>query len=313
MVAVSLMAACATTGPSQQLVDARKAYEDARTSPAAEHRPDAVLSARQALRRAEQAHEEDAGSFREQSLAYIAEREARKARARGEYEQSMAAMKQAEQDYKQRQAQLLNQAQRERQDVTQSLQTTRERLQSQQGNLNRTQAELTEERRARQEADRRAALALQSLQEVAQVREEARGVVITLEGAVLFLTGESDLLPLAKRKLEDVARALKDMDSEQQIVIEGHTDSQGGEQMNMELSRNRAESVRDYLVSQGIDAGRITAVGRGETQPLTTNDTPEGRANNRRVEIVLKEPGTSPAGSADAPTPAQETETPTDE
>ena len=100
-------AACATTGPSKELVEARKAYEDAKASPASDYRPDAVLSAQQALERAEHAHDDDPGSFREVSLAYVAEREAQKARAWGEYELGVQAIDQADADFKKKQAQML--------------------------------------------------------------------------------------------------------------------------------------------------------------------------------------------------------------
>ena len=298
IVPIALLAGCASTGPSKQLVDARQAYENARTSDAAQYRPDAVLSARQALERAEHAYEEDAGSFREHSLAYVAEREAQKAYAWGQYEAGVRAMEQAEEQFKQKQANLLSEAEREKQNVQESLETTRNRLNTQQGTLTQTQAELAEERRARQEAEQRTALAIQSLEQVAKVKEEARGTVITLDGAVLFLTGQAELLPLARNKLNDVARALKEVSGDQKIVVEGHTDARGSDQDNMELSRRRAESVRDYLVNQGVDQARISAVGRGESQPLASNDSAEGRANNRRVEIIVGN-GSATPGSPD--------------
>jgi outer membrane protein OmpA-like peptidoglycan-associated protein len=279
---------CATTGPSQQLLDARQAYENARTSAAAEFRPDAVLTAQQALERAEQAHQEDAGSFKEQSLAYIAERKAQKAVAWGAYEADVRNIEQAEATYRAKQARLLSEAERDKEAANQSLENTQDKLTQQNQNLNRTQAELAEERKARLEADRRAAAAMASLEQVAKVKEEARGTVITLDGAVLFVTGKSELLPMARRKLDDVAKALKDIDEDQKLVIEGHTDSQGDDQSNMLLSRQRAEAVQQYLVSQGIKSDRIQAVGRGEAQPVAKNDSPEGRANNRRVEIIVQ-------------------------
>lgn len=270
---VLLCAACATTPPSKQLLDARQAYEDARTSAAADFRPDAVLSAQQALDRAERAHDQDPGSFREVSLAYVAEREAQKARAWGEYEVGVKAIEEADDDFKRKQAQLLA-------ETTTEKQAAEARLETQSDQLER-------ERNARLEAERRATALMNSLQEVAKVKEEARGTVITLDGAVLFVTGKAELAPMAQQKLTEVAKALSDLDPNARIVVEGHTDSRGTDESNLELSKQRATTVRDYLVSQGVAEDRITAVGRGETQPLATNDTPEGRANNRRVEIVI--------------------------
>jgi outer membrane protein OmpA-like peptidoglycan-associated protein len=74
---------------------------------------------------------------------------------------------------------------------------------------------------------------------------------------------------------------------DQQISVEGFTDSQGSARHNLRLSEERAEAVRRYLVSQGIRPGQIRSQGKGEAQPIASNDDPEGRANNRRVEIVL--------------------------
>ena len=71
------------------------------------------------------------------------------------------------------------------------------------------------------------------------------------------------------------------------IVVEGYTDSVGSDATNQKLSKDRAESVRAYLVSKGVPSEKITSVGKGEANPVASNDTPEGRANNRRVEIVV--------------------------
>jgi len=280
-----LCAACASAPPSKQLVDARRAYEDARTSSAADYRPDAVLTAKQALVRAERAHDDDPGSFREVSLAYVAEREAQKAQAWGEYEVGVHAIEQADDDYKRKQAQMLADTQNDKQAAEARLETQ--------------STELNQERAARQQAEQRAAAAISSLEQIARVKEEARGTVITLEGAVLFVTGKSELAPLAQQKLTEVAKALNDIDPSKRIVVEGHTDSRGSDEDNLALSQRRATTVRDYLVSQGVAEDRITAVGRGETQPLASNDTTEGRANNRRVEIVIGS-GNADATNADA-------------
>jgi outer membrane protein OmpA-like peptidoglycan-associated protein len=78
------------------------------------------------------------------------------------------------------------------------------------------------------------------------------------------------------------------------MVVEGHTDSQGSDDLNLKLSEDRAAAVRDYLVSRGVAADRLSAVGVGEKRPIADNTSAEGRANNRRVEIVI--------ASASAPT-----------
>ena len=80
------------------------------------------------------------------------------------------------------------------------------------------------------------------------------------------------------------------------ILVEGHTDSHGSKVLNLELSQRRAQTVRDYLASQGIAPERIKAEGLGFTRPVANNKTAEGRANNRRVEIVVQPAGGPTSG-----------------
>ena len=112
-------------------------------------------------------------------------------------------------------------------------------------------------------------------------------MVITLSGSVLFASAKSDLLPEAQLKLNDVANALIKEDPISKIVVEGHTDSQGTAANNQVLSQQRAQVVRDYLVTRGIASDRITAQGFGPSRSVADNTSTEGRANNRRVEIVV--------------------------
>jgi outer membrane protein OmpA-like peptidoglycan-associated protein len=256
------------------LIDARRAYESARTSQAATYTPSRVLEAKQALDRAERAHEDDANSNEERSLAYIAQRRAELAVVYGNYELDQRNKKVAEQNYRARSDALRKNAEATAANSQQQLDSTRQNLASTRGQL--------------AEAESRAAAAMASLEQVARVKEESRGTVITLDGSVLFVSGKSELLPIAQKKLDDVAKALNDVDESQKVVIEGHTDSNGDDAFNMTLSQQRADSVRTYLVSRGVKPERITASGKGETQPLATNATPEGRANNRRVEIIIQ-------------------------
>lgn len=111
--------------------------------------------------------------------------------------------------------------------------------------------------------------------------------MITLPEGVLFEFGKDKLLASAQNKLNQVAEALKTQD-EHKIVIEGHTDSVGTDEANLGLSERRAKAVRDYLVSKGVSAGSITSTGLGESRPVADNKSPEGRANNRRVEIIVQ-------------------------
>ena len=119
------------------------------------------------------------------------------------------------------------------------------------------------------------------------VKEESRGTVIMLPGAVLFSTGKSVLLPGAKERLSKVAEVLKD-EPNRKIVVEGHTDSTGKAAMNDRLSQQRADSVKDYLMTHGVPSKQITTKGFGASHPIASNSSSEGRAENRRVEIVLE-------------------------
>ena len=121
--------------------------------------------------------------------------------------------------------------------------------------------------------------------EYMEYRETDRGVVVTL-GDVLFEVGESELLPAAASNLEDVVDLLR-TEPDKAIRIEGHTDSTGPANVNLRLSEQRARAVRDALVEMGIDSDRIRAVGMGEDFPIATNETAEGRARNRRVDVIV--------------------------
>ncbi len=127
---------------------------------------------------------------------------------------------------------------------------------------------------------------MDNLAKMAALKQEARGLVITLSGAVTFVTNESTLLPAATASLNNVAAALK-ATPDRNIIVEGHTDSVGSHAYNMDLSQRRAEAVRLYLISQGVPQEMIKAQGIGPDRPVADNRSPEGRANNRRVEIII--------------------------
>ena len=111
-------------------------------------------------------------------------------------------------------------------------------------------------------------------------------MIITLTGSVLFETDKYEVRPAATHRLDQVAQVLL-AERGATITVQGHTDSEGSDKANQTLSENRAMSVRNYLVSQGIAGDRITAVGYGETVPVASNKNQAGRANNRRVEIIV--------------------------
>ena len=294
---------CATAGPTPELIDARRAYDQARSSDAATYSPDKLLTAKQALERAEAAHGDEPGSFEERSLAYVAQRRAQYASVYGSYEKDRSQQAETEEAYRTKQDQLRRSAERQATDAQRSLAATWDNLSSarreiaaQQTQIQKSKAELEAEKQARAKAEQNSAAAMASLTKIAQVKEEQRGVVITLDGQVLFVTGKSELLPIARDRLNEVAKALKDLDDDKLASIEGFTDSRGADDMNQKLSQDRANVVMQYLISQGVKAEKLRAVGRGEANPVATNETPEGRANNRRVEIIVQSSAQAAAG-----------------
>lgn len=125
----------------------------------------------------------------------------------------------------------------------------------------------------------------QQLNQVLDTRETARGLIVNLSD-VLFDTGSATLKPGAREKLARVAGILLSH-PDLKLQIEGHTDSVGDADYNERLSQSRADSVRAYLLAQGIASSSATTAGFGETQPVASNDTPAGRQQNRRVELVV--------------------------
>ena len=110
---------------------------------------------------------------------------------------------------------------------------------------------------------------------------------ITIQAEALFDFDKSVLKPAGKQSIDDAVAKMRNVDVEM-VIATGHTDSIGTDAYNQKLSERRATSVKEYMVSKGIPAAKITILGKGETQPVATNKTKEGRAKNRRVDIEFK-------------------------
>jgi outer membrane protein OmpA-like peptidoglycan-associated protein len=120
---------------------------------------------------------------------------------------------------------------------------------------------------------------------VLQTRDTARGLIVNMSD-VLFDTGKFSLRPLAREKLAKVAGIVSGHPG-LRLDVEGYTDSVGGDDYNQKLSEDRGEAVRSYLTQQGMAGGSVTSKGFGKTQPVASNDTAQGRQQNRRVELVI--------------------------
>jgi outer membrane protein OmpA-like peptidoglycan-associated protein len=140
---------------------------------------------------------------------------------------------------------------------------------------------------ARLERENARAELREAMASIAAVRESARGLIVNLPN-ILFATNQAALKPAGREALAKISGILQ-VARGYTLSIEGHTDSVGATDPNFDLSLKRAESVRDYLVEQGVPATSITVKGLGESQPVATNDTAAGRQENRRVEIVVVE------------------------
>lgn len=268
----SLLVGCAASQPPAELINARQAYQHASAGQAAQLVPAELHKAQAALAIAEKSFQDDPKSFRTRDLAYVADRKAKMAEALATTAAGNAATAKANKDLQATQTEIVK--------------NTKEDLAASERNAALKTEQLAAAEKARLDADKRAADAQAALAKLAAVKEEERGLVITLSGSVLFASGKSALLPAAQNRLNQVCDALL-ATKERRLTVEGHTDSQGSSSSNQVLSQQRADAVRSYIISRGYPGDLIRAQGIGEDRPVTENTTAEGRANNRRVEIII--------------------------
>ena len=239
------------------------AYQSASRGPATHVAPADLNAAREPLGVAEQSYDLNGDNQETRDIAYAAERRAQFADTRART--ALAAQKiQA--------AQIEEQALKDQQAKTASAEL---------------EARLAAERMQREQAEKFATMANAELMKIASVKSDERGTVITLSGSVLFASGKSQLLPSAQKRLGQVGEVLAQGEKDTQIRIEGYTDSTGSASLNERLSQSRADAVKQYLSSHGVESERMNTVGMGPANPVADNASAEGRANNRRVEIIL--------------------------
>ena len=253
----------------------QKAEEEANARAAAEKR---AAEERETKARADAADEAQRRQEAEQARVAAEAAKAEAERMKAEAQQAAAeAARQKEEADKARAAAIAEQ------------QAALELKQKAEADAQRAQADAERARQAAAQAESekaqlRAQL-LAQLNSILQTRDSARGLIVNMSD-VLFDTGSYTLKPGAREKLAKISGILLAHPG-LTLQIEGHTDSVGSDEFNQQLSERRADSVRDFLAEEGVPASSITAQGFGKTQPVASNDSPEGRQRNRRVELVV--------------------------
>jgi outer membrane protein OmpA-like peptidoglycan-associated protein len=265
--------------PPRSLLDARMDVLRARDGIAMQLDPADVHEADVALEKAEQAWSSSPNDPVTADLASIADRKALLAESRA------LALK-AAQDKQQAISQLETTHASQLQTAQGQLIHARQALGSTQMQLQEQQAAVASQQKRLQALEANLHDTRATIAKIASVKDDDRGMVITLQDEVLFKTGKSDLKPTAMAKLDQIVEALKG--KEQPITVYGFTDSVGAIDNNMRLSQMRAESVRSHLIDKGIPRDLLTAQGKGPESPVADNESVEGRAQNRRVEIVVQ-------------------------
>ena len=312
---LAVLAACATSPAKDlELERVRDELENLKSNPElAGHASLALGEAERALRAAEQATGDD---LYRSYLVYMADRRIQIARTMAEREQYELTLNKLEKEHsamlikssqleadharmEAERARLLvatteEEAQRAREDKEAALKKEAEsaraaQLSAEEADQARRLADssASEAEFARREAD----LASQQISSLTrqlenlQLRQTESGVVVTL-GDVLFASGQVQLVDGGLSSLEEVVDLLQ-TEPDKKIRVEGHTDSRGDAEANLQLSAQRADAVREALISLGVSADRITATGMGEDFPIASNEDEAGRARNRRVDVIL--------------------------
>ncbi len=245
--------------PRKSSLNARQAYQHASAGQAAQLVPAELHKAQEALAAAEKSFQDEPKSVRTRDLAYVADRKAKTAEALATTAAGVAAKTKADEDFQATQAVIAK----------------------------NSAEQLATEQKARLDAEKKTADAEANLAKLAAVKEDERGLVITLSGSVLFASNKSELLPSAENRLNQVADALM-ATKERKLTVEGHTDSQGSSSYNQGCRSSVQMQCARTSSRVAIRADLIQAQGVGKTKPIADNASAEGRANNRRVEIIVE-------------------------
>lgn len=262
--AAAVLSACASAPQrNDQLEQARAQVQTLAADPMAQQAAGSDLDqARTSLNQADSAFQQKRPPQQVNQLAYLALRHAQAGEARVAEARARQQIAKAQED------------------------RNRIQLQARERETEAAKAEAATARNTAAAAQSELASARQELSDL-QAKQTDRGLVMTLSD-VLFDTGKATLKPGATRDLDRLAHALKD-NPNTRVKIEGYTDSVGSDSYNQELSQRRAQAVADALQSRGVPADRYQIEGLGKEFPVATNDTPAGRQQNRRVEIVFSD------------------------
>ena len=289
--AALVLTGCASTRPSGELAQARTLHQTL-VSSGADRRVEAdMLRTNTAIAEAEAAfstrkHQEDVDALGHIALRLAQTAEANNAR--------LLADRAADSLRTTRLQRLLTLSEAQRADLETKRQLSEQEVQALRERNLLVEQRADSLRRAAEEANRRLNEAVTQLRslvaEITNLQQTQRGLVISLSD-ILFDVGKSTLKPGSQASIQRIAVVLTQY-PQHQILVEGHTDATGGDAFNLQLSRDRASSVRTALVAGGVEAARITAEGFGESRPVASNDNAAGRQQNRRVEIVIVGAGT---------------------
>jgi outer membrane protein OmpA-like peptidoglycan-associated protein len=306
--AVMLLPIIATGCGSSELKRAAKAqmeraqatYKEAEADPNAQtYAQLRLVDAEKALRAAEGAKEPDERLH----LGYVAERKAQLAMVTGATARTEQSL---QQKAKETSDLLLQKRERElkaAREATRAGTTTQngdaEARRAAEARAREAEAKAREaDTKAREAAAREQAARAALTNELASLKaaQTDRGLVLTV-GDVLFDAGKAEVAPGAQRSIDKLAEFLN-AHPQRSVLIEGHSDNTGAEDFNVKLSQQRADAVRDRLVARGVSAQRIQTKGYGARFPVVDNDTPAGRQQNRRVEVVVLNEGVRPGSAA---------------
>lgn len=264
--ALGALGACAHQEPPI-LGQARETYRRAAEQTATVSGASAYVdAAKAALDRAEQSFDEGGDSEDTRDLAYIADRLAMLAEA-----QAAVALAAAERD-----------------DAMSELELTRAQVNEakERQEAARVAQAQPPPAAARETEGRGEDEALARLQEIGDLRRGARGLVLSMSGSLVFTSGSARIPAAAMPRLRILAEVLRELDG-RTFVVEGHTDSTGSREVNQRISRDRAEAVKRFLIQRGVAGERIETAGLASDDPVANNGSEEGRAKNRRVDVVI--------------------------